>query len=323
MSTFQQMQQAWRERKRGEHIPWRKAKWFYMFISPWIIGFLIFTIGPIIAGVAMSFTNFDGMNINSLKFIGLRNYATAIGDPKAIDSFKRVMTFSMITLPINMITPFLAAVLLTRRIRGQGLFRTLFYIPSVIPLAAAVWIWKIMFDNNFGVVNAAVDMISPGKAIPWMTNFPMVVLILSGLWAAGGGSAVMYMAALQSVPKELEEASMIDGAGTFQRFIYVTLPLITPMIFYQLILAVIFIGQIFVEPILLFGRDTGVGGGLSATPPRSVYFYMIYIFDSVFKNMLYGYGFALLLLLYIFTLTLTIIVFSTARFWVYYEVDQS
>jgi len=304
-----------------ERVPWRKAKWFYIFISPWMIGFLIFTLGPILVGIIMSFSNFNGMNFNSLQYVGTQNYVDAFQDERAWEGFKLCLYFAALSIPLGLITSFFMAVLLTRSVRAQGIFRTLYYIPSIIPVVASAWIWKLMWDNNFGMVNAGLDAIIPGTYVRWMTQLPIYVLIMLGLWRAGGGS-IIFMAGLQGVPKELDEAAIMDGANSIQRFRYVTLPMLTPVIFYQLIMAILGVGQILIEPMLIFGQSREGGGGLNQSVPNNVYFFMVYIFNRVFTNLRFGYGFALLWLLFIFVIFLTLVVFSTARYWVHYEVSQ-
>lgn len=324
MSVIRDMRVALRERGSKERVPWRKAKWFYLFITPWMIGFLVFTLGPVLSGILMSFTNFDGMNFDAMRFVGFHNYVEAVKDEQAWWGFKRVMYVTVVGMPLGMVIPFIAAVLLTRQIRGQGVFRTLFYIPSILPITAVVWVWKLMMDNNYGLVNAALDAIKPGTYVRWLTEYSTLVLIMMGLWGATGQATVYYMAGLQSVPKELEDAALIDGANAWQKFRFVTLPLVTPVIFYQLVMSVLNIGQILVQPLLLAGSigGAGQGSGLGATPPRDNYFFMVHVFNRVFTYFRFGYGFALLWLLFAFALILTLIVFGTARYWVFYEVEQ-
>jgi multiple sugar transport system permease protein len=324
VSVIRDMRVALRERGSKERVPWRKAKWFYLFITPWMIGFLVFTLGPVLSGILMSFTNFDGMNFDAMRFVGFHNYVEALKDEQAWWGFKRVMYVTVVGMPLGMVIPFIAAVLLTRQIRGQGVFRTLFYIPSILPITAVVWVWKLMMDNNYGLVNAALDAIKPGTYVRWLTEYSTLVLIMMGLWGATGQATVYYMAGLQSVPKELEDAALIDGANAWQKFRFVTLPLVTPVIFYQLVMSVLNIGQILVQPLLLAGSigGAGQGSGLGAIPPRDNYFFMVHVFNRVFTYFRFGYGFALLWLLFAFALILTLIVFGTARYWVFYEVEQ-
>jgi multiple sugar transport system permease protein len=323
MAMLRQIEVAAAKRGPRERVPWRKAKWFYIFISPWIVGFLVFTLMPVFSGLFMSLTNFDGMNFQTVRYVGVANYAEAFRDAQAWHGFRRALYLAAVGIPLGMMTSFGAAVLLTREIHGRSLFRTLFYIPSLLPVTAVVWVWKLLMDNNYGLMNGALDAIVPGTYVRWMTLYATQVLILMGLWRSTGQATVIYMAGLQSVPRELDDAAMIDGAGFLARFRFVTVPLVTPVIFYQLITSVIGVGQILVEPILLAsGIGSGGGGGLSTIPPRDNYFIMVHVFNRVFTNLRFGYGFALLWLLFAFVLVLTLVVFGTARFWVYYEAEQ-
>jgi multiple sugar transport system permease protein len=320
--SIEQIRLAWKERGRKERVPWRKAKWFYLFILPWMIGFLVFTLGPVLSGIAMSFTNFDGVRFDAARFVGMHNYVEAFKDEQAWWGFKRVIYVSAVSLPTGMIVSFAAAVLLTQHVRGRSVFRTIFYIPSILPITASVWVWKLMMDNNYGLVNASLDAIRPGTNVRWMTEYPTQVLIMMGLWGATGQATVYYMAGLQNVPEEIQDAALIDGASGWQKFRFVTLPLVTPVIFYQLVMSIMGVGQILVQPLLLSGPIGGGGGGLSANPPRDNYFFMVHVFNRVFSYFRFGYGFALLWLLFAFTLLLSLIVFGTARYWVHSEIEQ-
>jgi|YNPNPStandDraft_1061719.scaffolds.fasta_scaffold14760_5 multiple sugar transport system permease protein len=322
MSFIQEIRSTWRRRGVRERIPWRKAIWFYLFILPWIIGFLVFTLGPVLSGIVMSFTNFDGVYLDRARFVGLHNYVMAFQDKDAWWGFKRVMYLALVGIPPGMILSFLAALLLTRNIRARGLFRTLFYIPSLLPVVGTVWVWKMMMDNNYGLVNALLDAIKPGTYVRWMTEYPSLVLVLMGIWGATGQGTVYYMAGFQNVPRELEEAALIDGANAWARFRYVTLPLVTPVIFYQLVTTAMGLGQILVQPLLLAGGIGGSGSGLGAMPPRDNYVFMVHVFKKVFDYRLFGYGFALLWLLFAFSLVVTLVVFGSSKYWVYYEVAQ-
>jgi multiple sugar transport system permease protein len=307
--------------RRGKRAR-REARWFYLFISPWLLGFVCLSLFPLIFALAISFTNYDGMNLATVKFLGMGNYLRALQDRNAIFALQRTAVFAFVSVPLNLLCSFCIALMLTReRLRGRGVFRTLFYLPSIIPIVATVWIWRLMMDGNFGLVNGLLSLIRPGTAVAWLVDYPTMVLVIMSLWIGTGGAMIIFMAGLQGVPKELEEAALIDGANLFQMFRAITLPLVTPVVFYQLILGIIFSLQILIEPILL----TGIGGtnGLMTTiPPRPNYMYMVHVYNQIFSNQRFGYGAALLWLLFLLTLALTLIVFRTSRYWVYYEVEQ-
>lgn len=305
---------------------WMRASWFYAFIAPWFLGFLAFTVIPVAVGMVMSFTNFTGTNFETYKFIGLANYSEAFGefftDGKAWYAFGRTFLFAGVTIPINILLSLFIAILLTRNIRGKGFFRTLFYIPSIIPVVASVWIWKALMDNNYGVVNAVLNLIVPDTYIRWMTEYPFHVLVMWSVWAGVGGAIIIFMAGIQGVPSELVEAARIDGANAFQLFRYITVPLLTPVIFYQFVVGIIGSLQVLTQPLLLAPKGTAVGmEGIATIPPRENYMFLIHIYQESFVRLRYGYGSALLWILFFFILVLTIVVTYTSKYWVYYEVN--
>jgi multiple sugar transport system permease protein len=302
---------------------WMRASWFYVFIAPWFLGFLAFTVIPVAVGMLMSFTNFTGTNFDTYKFIGLANYSEAFGefftDGLAWYALSRTGLFAIVTIPINIVLSLLIAILLTRNIRGKGFFRTLFYIPSIIPVVASVWIWKALMDNNYGVVNAVLNEIVPNTYIRWLTEYPFHVLVMWSVWAGVGGAVIIFMAGIQGVPAELEEAARIDGANNFQMFRNITAPLLTPVIFYQFIVGIIGSLQILTQPLLLAPR--AVQAGIATLPPRENYMFMIHIYQESFVRQRYGYGSSLLWILFFFILILTIVMTYTSKYWVYYEVN--
>ncbi len=301
---------------------WVQNRWFYIFIAPWFLGFLAFTLFPVTIGVLMSFTNFNGSNFQTYQFVGLDNYREAFTQMLSSGDFWHAVTvtvrYALITIPINISLSLFIAVLLTRNIHGQGLFRTLFYIPSIIPVVASVWIFKALMDNNYGVVNSVLDALVPGTYVRWMTDYPFFVLVMWSIWAGIGGGIIIFMAGINGVPTEFVEAARIDGATNGQVFRLVTTPLLTPVIFYQFLVGVIGALQVMTQPILL------APGGLKSIgtiPPRETYTLMIHIYQESFTRLRYGYGSALLWLLFCVILILTLIVTYTSKYWVYYEVN--
>jgi multiple sugar transport system permease protein len=293
-----------------------------------MLGLVVLTALPLLATLAMSFTNFTGYNLGTLKFVGLTNYATAFTDGDALWSLGRTGIFMLVYVPTSLIISLAMAIILTQKIYAQGVFRTLFYIPSILPIVAVIWIWKMMMDNNFGLVNTILDFIKPGTYIRWMTDYPTQVLIMMMVWSGIGGGVLIFMAALQGVPSELEEAARIDGAGFFNVIRHVKMPLITPVIYYQLILGIIGALQVLIQPMLLSSLSPSTGGvgsgggGLSSIPVRPNLMYTVYAFEQIMSNQNYGYGSALLWIMFVVILILTLIVVRTSHLWVYYEVEQ-
>jgi multiple sugar transport system permease protein len=298
----------------------REAISFYLFISPWLVGFICLSLFPLVLGFLTSLTNYNGYNLNTVGFVGLANYVRAFHDRNAGYALGRSIRFAALQVPLNLTISFCLALLLNQQIVARGALRTLFYLPSIIPLVAVAWIWKLMMDQNFGLVNALISFVVPGKAIRWLSDYPTGVLIMLSTWIGTGGALIIFLAGLQGVPRELEEAARIDGANMFHVFRAITLPLMTPVVFYQLILSIIFSLQVLVEPILLGG--TSSGSSIGTMPPRPNYLYMVHTYNQIFINQRFGYGSALLWLLFAMILLLTLLVFRTSRYWVYYEIDQ-
>jgi multiple sugar transport system permease protein len=301
---------------------WARARWFYVFVTPWLLGLLAFTILPVGVGFLMSFTNFTGSNFNTYKWVGVANYAEAFSqffhNGDAWYSLSRTLLFAAITIPINIGLSFFIAILLTRNIRGQGIFRTLFYLPTIIPIVAGAWIFKLLFDNNFGVVNGLLDKIVRGTFIHWMTDYSFWVLIMWSVWMGVGGALVIFMAGIQGVPTDLVDAAHIDGASPFQLFRYVTLPLVTPVVFYQFIVGIIGALQVLTQPILL-AQKANASQGLSTVPPRENFMFLVNVYQQSFNQQRYGYGSALLWIMFVFILILTLVVTISGKYWVYYE----
>jgi multiple sugar transport system permease protein len=288
---------------------------FYAMISPWLIGFVLLGIVPLVVGLLASFTNYDGLNVNNFRWIGTRNYSRVFQDSEALLAFRRTMLWSALNVPIWLALSFILALILNQGIRARGFFRTLFYLPSIIPAVGAVWAWRLLLDPNNGVVNALISIFRPGTAILWTTDYALQSLTMIAVWQGAGVGMVIFLAGLQGIPRELEEAAFLDGASTLQSFRFITIPLMTPVIFFQLVLAIISSLQQFALPMLL------AGGRIGSVPPRDAYFFVVHVMRQIFTFSRFGYGLALLWMLFVVVVILTIVVFWSSRYWVHYEVD--
>lgn len=296
----------------------RRALAFYAFIAPWLIGFALLTVVPMVLGFLASLTNYDGLNINNLRFVGLRNYTRIFQDSDALYSLSRTVVWTLISVPAWMVSAFVLALILDRSIRRRGLLRTLFYLPSIIPLVGVIWIWIIILDTNSGLVNGVLNIFFPGTAIRWLGgDLALFSITTVFIWASVGIGMIIFLAALQNIPTELKESAQIDGATGWQVVRYITLPLLTPVIFFQLILAIIRSFQQFSLPLLMSG------GLLGSMPPRSLYLYMIHANRQIFVNQRFGYGIALLFLMFVIIVALTALLFWSTRYWVYQEVPDA
>ena len=288
---------------------------FYLFIAPWLVlGFIGLTALPLAYAFLVSFTNLDGMS-GHWHWIGLDNYSELIGDADTWYSLGRTLLYTVITVPISIAGGLGLALLLNRRLRAVGLFRTIFYVPSVVPIVATAVMWKIMFDRDAGIINALIELVG-GPAITWLVD-PMAftVLVIMVLWGLGGGM-VIFLAGLQGIPGELREAAAVDGANAVQTFRAVTLPLLTPVMLFQVVTGVIAALQTLIQPLLLSAGSTGA----IISVPRSNYLYMVDVYEQFFANQRFGYGAALLWVLFAVVLLITVLVLRSSALWVYYEV---
>jgi len=292
----------------------RRTLTFYLFVSPWLIGFVLLGIFPLLVGLLTSFTNYDGLNLDTVKFVGLGNYERAFEDPDVSFSLVRTILWGLANLPLWLVLSFLLALILNQDVKGRGLFRTIFYLPSLIPITAAVTAWRIILEKNFGMLNASISLFTPEPvAFGWLSDYSLPGMTSIAIWGGLGYGMVIFLAGLQGIPEELKEAAQIDGANGWQVFRHITLPLMTPVIFFQLVLGLIGSFQQLNLPLLV----TKVGIAASSVPPRPIYLYMIHTYQQIFTSGRYGYGTALLWMLFIGILILTWIVFWSEKYWVY------
>ncbi|MCL5997168.1 MAG: sugar ABC transporter permease [Chloroflexi bacterium] len=296
----------------------REARDFYLFTGPWILGFLGLSLFPLAVGLLTSFTNYNGLNLDDIKFVALRNYTRAFESEDFTISLKNTFVYALFVVPVGNILALILAGMLNRALAGRAGFRTIYYLPSILPLAGAIQAWGLMFNTNAGAVNAFLSLFAPGTAINWVNQYFILMLLLFAWWQLGG-AMVIYLAGLQGVPEELREAATIDGANSTQIFLNVTLPLLTPVIFFQAVLGIVGALQILDSAILLYGR-AGLSGTVSL--PGDLYMYMVYVYSQVFDFQRYGFGVALSWIFFIIVLVLTMILLFTSRYWVYYEVAQ-
>ncbi|MCL6557349.1 MAG: sugar ABC transporter permease [Firmicutes bacterium] len=297
----------------------REERWvFALFVSPWFIGFLVFQVFVFAYGIYISFTNFSGLG--PYRFVGLRNYIRAFTTYWTDTGYSLGLTlkYAVCSVTIGLVLSLALALLLNQKIKTIGLFRTVYYLPAVVPTVASTLVWSYMFDPTFGYINRFLQLIHlhPVKWIPGPPEF--WALIIMGTWGAGAGT-VLYLAALQGVPEHLLESAQIDGANAFQRFFRITLPMISPVILYTTITGIIGAMQLYTQAVLF-------GGGNPTTPKgadRSVYFFMVYITNKAFSDRQLGMGAALSWILFFIILLLTALLFYVMKPYVYYEVEQT
>ena len=293
----------------------RRTITFFLFISPWLLGFIFLGITPIVIGFLSSLTNYDGLNLPTVRFVGLDNYVRAFNDRDVSFSAVRTLIWGFVNVPVYLVLSFLLALILNQNVPGRGIFRTLFYLPSVVPIAATITAWRVILDKNVGLLNAFIDIFRPGTAIGWLSNYAMQGMVAISTWGGLGFGMIIFLAALQNIPDEQIEAARIDGANNLQVLRHIILPLMTPVIFLQLVMGLISSFQTMNLPLIL----TRLGASQGGVPPRDIYLYMIHTYEQVFTKRVYGYGNALLWILFVAVLILTGIVFWTQKYWVYSE----
>ncbi|MGE5597845.1 MAG: carbohydrate ABC transporter permease [Bacteroidota bacterium] len=302
-------------------LAFRKGLHFYLAISPWLVGFILMSLVPLIIGLLTSFTNYDGFD-TGFKWVGWFNYKWLFTmDKDAWWGLYRTALLTIVAVPLGSIGGFALATLLNQKVRGMGLFRTVFYIPSIVPVVVTALMFRFIYDRDGGPLNAVISLFAPGKALAWLSNdWCTPSLIMMMLWGLGGG-VVIYLAGLQGIPAELKEVAAIDGASTWQSFRHITIPLMTPVLFFQLVMGIIRTLQTFSEPLLLTPLVSG-GTFMGAVPPRNNFLFVNQAFNQIFAYNRFGYGTAMLWVLFLVVLLFTLLIFKSSSFWVYYEVDQ-
>lgn len=299
-----------RTRRRRWSMARREAAEGYLFISPWIVGFILFTIGPMVASLYFSFTDYN--IVSNPRWAGLANYHEILSDdPLFWQSIKVTLYYAALSLPSGLIVGFFLAILLNQKIPGVNIWRTMYFLPSVISGVSVAILWMRIFNPRVGLLNAFLQSIGI-KGPGWMSDpqWSIPALVIMSLWSVGGGM-IIYLAGLQSVPTALYDAAKVDGASLWQGFRHITLPMMTPVIFYNLVTGLIYTFQFFTE---VFIMTEGVGN-----PARSTLFYNLYLYMNAFRFLEMGYASALAWILFLFVLLLTAAVFRSSQYWVFYE----
>ena len=295
--------------KRMSVMQRQEERCFFALISPWIAGFLIFTLVPMVASGVLSFMEWD--YINAPEFVGLQNYQNLFVDKLFYKSLSVTAIYSFVSVPLSLLISFLFALLLNCDIKCLSVFRTMFYLPSLVSGAAASVLWMWMFNPEFGVLNTILGYFGiKGPGWIYDKDWAFTSLIIMSLWSVGG-SMLVYLSGLQGIPTELYEAAKIDGASSFTRLFKITLPMMTPVVFYNLIMGVIGSFQTFTQSYVM------TAGG----PSYSTYFYVYYLYQNAFKYFNIGYASAMAWVLFFIILLFTALIFKSSAVWVYYESE--
>jgi multiple sugar transport system permease protein len=306
---------AGRSTRRRLSLRQRRAAAFYVFAGPWVLGFLALTAYPLGYALWLSFTNSDGLSSHS-RFVGLANYREVFTDPDTMASLGRTALFTGITVPLSIAAGLALAVLVNQPIRARGLFRTLLYVPAVVPPVGAALTFKLVFDRDSGAANGILDIFNI-NGVPWLMDpYARWVLIMLTMWAVGN-VMIISLAGLQDIPKELHEAARVDGASPWQSFTRITLPLLSPVIFFQVVTGIIAALQS-VQP-LLIAVDSSPQG--MARVPEGNNLFIISVFTQYFANGRYGYASAMLWVLFAIIGVVTFLVFRLSKGAVFYSVE--
>ena len=288
----------------------REAIEAYLCILPWLIGFVLFVGGPILASARLSLTDYS--LLAPAEDVGLENYRTLINDPLFWLSLKITLIYTVVHVPLAIAGGFALALLLNQNVRFVALWRTVFYLPAVVSGVAVALLWLWVFNPELGLANRFLGLFGI-EPVGWLlsTRWALPALIIISLWNVGGG-IVIYLAGLQGIPTELYEAAHIDGASGWRRFWSVTVPLMTPVLFFQLIVGMIGAFQVFTNPLVL------TNGG----PANATLVYVLYLYQNAFSFFKMGYASALAWILFLLALALTILSFWSSSRWVYYEAGE-
>jgi multiple sugar transport system permease protein len=287
---------------------WRAFLRGMAFLSPWLVGFALFTLIPLVMSFYYSFCDYTLLQPPLFK--GLENYHLLLNDPIFWQALRNTAVYSLFALPIGLVLALGAAMLLNMKIGGQSIYRTIIFIPSLVPIAASAMLWLWLFNGKLGLINFGLRHLGISDPPGWLTDakWAMTALVLMSFWGIGN-TVIIFLAGLQDVPRELYEAANIDGATTFEKIWHVTIPSISPVIFFNLIMGIIGSLQIFAGPYIM------TKGG----PARSTYFYTMYLYDNGFMYLKMGYASAMAWIQFFIVLALTALAALSSKRWVHYQ----
>ena len=278
-----------------------------IFISPWLLGFLAFTLYPFISSIYYSLTSYDV--ISPPEFIGWENYANMATDPLIRKALYNTFYYAIFAIPLSTIWGVCVALMLNLKVRGMTVYRTLFYIPSIVPIVASSMVWLWLLNPQYGIINGLIYLFFKLPGPGWFADPKLAKpsLILMGLWGIGQ-TALIYLASLQDVPESLCESAELDGASTFQKVINITIPMISPVILFNVIMGLIGTFQYFTQAYIM------TAGG----PADSTLFYALYLYNSAFRFFKMGYASAMAWLMFLVIFIMTALTFRASSRWVYY-----
>lgn len=295
-------------RRRRSGLAREEMRDAYLMVAIWLVGFLIFTAGPIVASLWLSMTKWD--LISDAQWTGIDNFRAMVKDDLIWTSLWNTLFYTLILVPLSTAGALGLALAMNLKLRGMRFYRTVYYLPSITPVVATTLLWLMIFQPEFGVANYVLQKFGIPKQL-WLLSPEQAkpVLILMALWGVGGGMPI-FLAGLQAIPREFYEAAEIDGSNHWNSFVYVTLPLLTPVLFFSVITGIIGSFQVFANAYV------ATNGG----PENATLFYVLLLYRNAFEYFKMGYASAMAWVLFIIVLVFTIFQFRLARRWVHYEV---
>jgi multiple sugar transport system permease protein len=313
-SGFREGGQAGTTAKASRSLQRRRMRTGLLFISPWVIGFVAFFVYPFFATLYYSFTDYDG--VGAAHLIGFSNYSALFHDSLFRTALFNTFYYTAVELPLSTTVALGLALLLNMNVRGRAIYRTIFYIPSIVPLVASCMVFVWLFNPTSGIVNSLLNGLHvPGPDWFFSMGWSKPSFILLGLWGLGQ-PMVIYLAGLQGVPKEMNESAALEGAGPWQRLRHVTLPMISPIILFNVVLQLVLCVNYFTQAQVIESQD--VGG-----PGTSTWFFVQYLYEQAFQFLKFGYASAMGFSLFVITGILTVVLFRSSSRWVYYAGEQN
>lgn len=286
----------------------------WLWISPWLIGMLIFVVGPMVTSFYWAFTSYD--IVNPAKWVGLKNYANLVQDPLVLKSLINTFYFAGVSVPLGLFLGLLLALLVNQNVRGISFWRTIYYLPAITATVAYAQLWRFLLMRDFGLINNILALVGIQGPNWFSPRWIIPAFIMMSIWGVGG-SMIINLAGLQSIPTELYDAAKVDGAAGWRLLRHITLPMMSPVIFYNLVMGIIGAMQSFTA-FFIITSDPGNWG----VPSEVGMVYMVYLYRNAFFLFRMGYGSALAWVLFIVILALTLLVFRSASRWVYYAGES-